>query len=101
MDKHARLSRSSAGKDEKVAISGRYSLALGGVEPVEQVGNIHRMIVVARSVAHASAATPLPHAPRSARKEKPRSVSCGVLAQGPGDDLLSHARSTLPSARLR
>ena len=36
-----------------------------------------------------------------ARKEKPRSRSCGVLDKDPGDDLLSHARCTLPSARAR
>src|SRR5678815_4884385 len=34
-------------------------------------------------------------------KEKPRSRSCGVLDKDPGDDLLSHARCTLPSARVR
>jgi hypothetical protein len=36
-----------------------------------------------------------------ATKEKPRSRSCGVLDKDPGDDLLSHARCTLPSARAR
>ena len=34
-------------------------------------------------------------------KEKPRNRSCGVLGKDPGDDLLSHARCTLPSARAR
>src|SRR5699024_9242994 len=38
---------------------------------------------------------------KNADKEKPRSRSCGVLGKNPGDDLLSHARCTLPSARAR
>lgn len=38
---------------------------------------------------------------RRRSKEKPRSLGCGVLGENPGDDLLSHAECTLPSARSR
>src|SRR5690606_39939792 len=34
-------------------------------------------------------------------KEKPRSRAAGFWGKDPGDDLLSHAGCTLPSARLR
>src|SRR5690606_20435517 len=45
--------------------------------------------------------TPELRPPKKRAKEKPRSRSCGVLGKDPGDDLLSHARCTLPSARAR
>src|SRR5699024_10393411 len=34
-------------------------------------------------------------------KKNPAAGGCGVLGKNPGDDLLSHARCTLPSARAR
>ncbi len=41
VDKHAGLAGTGTGKHQMVAGRGGHSFALGGVQPVEQVGNIH------------------------------------------------------------
>ena len=74
-----------------------YSRRLPHARPVDCVTEFQPRLSLRHSLEFPRSIVPT----NPAQRKTPTGIPAGVLGQNPGDDLLSHARCTLPSAHVR